>query len=170
MRIIVIKESTDLQALGTQLIGKKTDGSITLERLKSLNPHVDFNHLERGTVLLLPDAHEPKTSNDKDTRSPARDAIDDFSKDAEAGFRVAAERVRNAAEALNADLGALSAAVKSAAVKRLIDSDPLLKQQLEDAREAGNNEQKGVQEAVRQVQALQKMVGEELAALGRMLR
>lgn len=170
MRIIVIKESTDLQALGTQLIGNKTGGSVTLERVKSLNPHVDFNRLERGTVLLLPDAHELKAGNDKDIRSPARDAIDDFSQDAEAGFKVAAERVHNAAEVLNADLSALSAAVKTAAVKGLIDSDPLLKKQLEEAREAGNNEQKGVQEALRQVQALQKMVGEELAALGQMLR
>ena len=170
MRTIVIKQSTDLQALGMRLIGKKTGGSVTLERLKSLNPHVDFNHLERGTVLLLPDTHDLKTSNDKDIRSPARDAIDDFSKDAEAGFKVATERIMNAADALNADLSALSATVKTTAVKRLIDSDPMLKKQLEESREAGNNEQKGVQEAVRQVQALQKMVDEELAALGQMLR
>lgn len=170
MRLIVIKQSTDLQALGAQLIGKKTGDAATLDRLKSLNPHVDFNRIGPGTVLLLPDSPDLKAGANEATISPVGEAIDGIARDVDDGFKASAERMRNAVEALNIDLRAVSEVTKSAAVKRLIDGDPSLKKQLDGAVEAANNQQKTVREAATQMEALQKMVDEEFAALGKMLR
>jgi len=170
MRVIVIKESTDLQSLGTRLVGKKTGGTAALEQVQALNPHVDFTKIAAGTVLLLPDSPELKTDADKDTRSPAGDAFDGFAKDADAGVKLAAQRLRVAADALNADRAGISAAVKTAAVKRLIEADPLLKKQLDDAGTAWTAGQKASQDAAKQLEVLQKMLGNELAVLAASLR
>ncbi len=168
MRVILIKQASDLQALTTRLVGKKPGSSATLDRVKALNPHVDFNRIEAGTVLLLPDASDIK-ADDKDSRSLAGDAFDDIVRHAEEGLKATAGRVRKAADELAADRAAIAAVIKTAAVKRLIESDPLLKKQLEDAGEASTAAQKNVQEAAKQVQAMQKMVDEELAALRQLL-
>ena len=68
----------------------------------------------------------------RDAVSPAGDALADFAKQAQAGFELPAERLRGAGEGLKSDRDAISSAVRIAAVKRLIEGDPLLKKQLED--------------------------------------
>ncbi|WP_321796802.1 hypothetical protein [Caballeronia sp. J97] len=167
MRVIVIKQASDLKTLATRLIGKKADGS-ALERMKALNPHADFERLEPGTVLLLPDLPGLK-AGDKDTRSITGDALDSFAKDTASGLAAAAKRVAAAADALAADRAGVSGVSKVAAVKRLIDGDPVLKKQLEDAGAAFNREQKELKEAAAQIETMQKLVGEEWSALRQLL-
>src|SRR5690349_16934472 len=128
MRLIVIKQASDLQALSNKLLIKKPGGTATLDRLKALNPHVDFNRIEAGTVLLLPDTPDVK-ADDKDTRSVAGDAFEDFVKETAEGFKSVAERVSRASESLATDRAAANAVLKIAAVRRQIESDPLLKKQ-----------------------------------------
>ncbi|MHB9840958.1 hypothetical protein Q8F57_039760 [Paraburkholderia terrae] len=167
MRVIVIKQASDLQTLATRLIGKRADGS-ALERVKALNPHVDFERIEPGTVLLLPDMPGIK-AGDKDTRFIAGDAFDSFVKDSASGLEAAAKRVAAAADSLATERAAVSGVTRLAAMKRLIDGDPVLQRQLSDAGAAWNREQKEVKDAAAQIGTMQKVVSEELAALRRLL-
>lgn len=171
MRVILLKQASDLQALTTRLIGRRPAGSssATLDHLKALNPHVDFNRIEPGTVLLLPDTPDIR-ADDKDSHSPDGDAFDDLVRHVDNGFQAVAARVAKAGDDLSADHGAIAAAAKTAAFKRLVNSDPLLKKQLDEAGEASNTELKKVQEAAKQVEALRKAAGEELAALRQLLQ
>ncbi|MFM0053337.1 hypothetical protein [Caballeronia grimmiae] len=167
MRVIVIKQASDLKTLATRLIGKKSDDS-ALGRVKALNPHVNFDRIEPGTVLLLPDEPGLK-AGDKDTRSVTGDALDSFAKDTASGLEAAAKRAAAAADALAADRAAVSGVSKVAAVKRLIEGDPVLKKQLEDAGAASNYEQKEMKGAIARIETMQNLVSEELAALRQLL-
>lgn len=165
MRVLLLKQASDLQTLTTRLVGSS---SATLERLKALNPHVDFNRIEPGTVLLLPDTPD-MDAGDKDTRSPAGDALDDLVRHVKDGFQAAAARAASAGDDLAADRGAIAAAAKTAAFRRLVESDPLLKKQLDEAGEASDAELKKIREAAKQVEAMGMAAADELAALRRLL-
>lgn len=174
MRIIVIKEASDLQSLTTRLFNEvsQSNGNIEannamFERIKSLNPHVDFKRLEAGTVLLLPDSPELK---DSESRSLTGDAFADFSKHATEGLDTIAERVRAGAKASATERTNVTAALKTPAVERQIESDPLLKRQLVDAREKFVAEQKKEQVALKHLESMQKAVAKELAAFADLLR
>ena len=45
MRMIVIKQGTDLQALGTRLFGSTAREDNGLQHLQRLNPHIDFKKI-----------------------------------------------------------------------------------------------------------------------------
>lgn len=107
MRLIVIKQASDLLTVSRTLFndGGNSNGiaaahNATLERIKSLNPQVDFHRIEAGTVLLLPDAPELK---DSETQSIAGDAFADFNSHLTEGLRTAAQRVSSGAKALDAE-------------------------------------------------------------------
>ena len=175
MRLIVIKQASDLQALSARLLKKPAGGhagprefsQATLEQVKQLNPHVDFERIDAGTVLLLPDTPE---LNDTDSQSPAGNAFEDFVAHTSEGFKAVAQRMRTSADALAADRAAVNAVLKTAAVKRQIESDPLLKKQLDEANSEFTDAQKKSQEAARQVETMQKDMNAELAALREMLK
>ena len=167
MRVIIIKQATDLQALTAKLVGRKS-GSATLERVKALNPHVDFNHIQPGTAIMLPDAPDLKAS-DKDAHSVGDDSFEQFTRDTLEGFKAAAERVRTASDAAAADRAAVTAVLKTAVAKRQVESDPLLRKQLDEVAEESAAEQKRFKDAARQVEVLQKAVAEELAVMGKLL-
>lgn len=174
MRLIVIKQASDLQTLSASLLKKPAAGNgdakevsqATLDQVKMLNPHVDFQRMEAGTVLLLPD--NPELS-DKDSQSLTGNAFDDFVTDTNAGFKALAQRVRTSADTLAAERAAVNAVLKTAAVKRQIDNDPLLQKQLDEASSEFTDEQKKTQEAIRQVETMQKDMSAELDALKAML-
>ena len=177
MRLIVIDQASDLQtALNARLLKKPAGGKgkaganevsqATLDQVKRLNPHVDFQRIEAGTVLLLPDSHG---LNDKDSQSLAGNSFEDFVAHASEGFKAVAQRMRISADALAADHAAVNATLKIAAVKRQIESDPLLKNQLDEANSEFTDAQKKTQEAAGQVEAMQKDVNAELEALRKML-
>lgn len=172
MRLIVIKQASDLQALSARLLkkggpaGTHEFSQATLEQVKRLNPHVDFQRIDAGTVLLLPDTPELK---DTDSQSPAGNAFEDFVAQTSEGFKAVAQRLRTSADALAADRAAVNAVLKTAAVKRQIESDPLLKKQLDEASSEFTDAQKKAQEAASQLEAMQKEMGDELKALKAML-
>lgn len=174
MRIIVIKEASDLQSLTTRLFnevsksnGKAEAHNAMFERIKSLNPHVDFKHLEAGTVLLLPDSPELKEG---ESRSLAGDAFSDFKKHAMEGLDTIAERARAGAEVLAKERTNVIAVLKTPAVERLIESDPSLKSQWVEAREGFVAEQKKEQVALEHLESMKKVMAQELADLAGLLR
>jgi hypothetical protein len=175
MRLIVIKQATELQALSANLFKKFSPGDgrsretnqAVLEQVKLLNPHVDFSRIDAGTVLLLPDTHALK---DTDSQSLLVNAFEDFVAHANEGFNTVALRMRSSADALAADRADVNAVLKIAAVKRQIESDPLLKKQLDEANTEFTDAQKAAQVAARQIETMQKDINTELAALQAMLK
>jgi hypothetical protein len=175
MRLIVIKQASDLRTLSAGLLKKPaaSRGSAhelsqaTLEQVKLLNPHlVDLQHLQAGTVLLLPDSPE---LSDADSQPLAGTSFDDFVADVSEGFKAVTQGMRISADELAAERSAVNAVLKTAAVKRQIESDPLLKKQLEEAGNQFTDAQKNAQEAASQVEAMQKEMGDEFKALKAML-
>jgi hypothetical protein len=177
MRVIVIKQATDLATLRTMLF-KNANGARTaagaegsaadasMERVQALNPHVDFQRITAKTVLLLPD--EPAMAA-SDSHTIADDAFADFSAHIAAGFKTAAERARASAEAVAAERAAVTEALKDPIIARLLQADPLLREQLARAAEASAAEQKAAQAAIKQVEAMRKTATEELRALRELL-
>ena len=176
MRLIVIKQASDLQALSVRLLKKPAGGKgkagahevsqATLDQVKRLNPHVDFQRLEADTVLLLPDSPE---LNDKDSQSLAGNSFEDFAAHTSEGFQAVVQSKRLSAEALGADRAAVNATLKIAAVGNQIKSDSLLKNQVEEANSEFTDAQKQAQDAASQVEAMQKDMNAELEALKIML-
>ena len=178
MRLIVIEQASDLQtALGARLVKRPAGGKgkagaseisqATLDQVKRLNPHVeDFQHLEAGAALLLPDAPDLSA---RDSLSPDGNSFEDFAAHATEGIKAVAQRMRLSAEALAGDRAAVNAVLKIAAVKRQIDSDPLLQTQFDEANSEFAEAQRKAQEAANQVEAMQKEMSAELEALRKML-
>ena len=78
MRILVIKQDTDLQALSGRLLSAKLSGDqadSALEALQHLNPHADLKKLRIGTVLLVPEAPGFKASATPRTWPSVRMAV-----------------------------------------------------------------------------------------------
>ena len=174
MRLIVIQQASDLLTLSRTLFsdgpnstGNAAAHSATLERIRSLNPQVDFQRMEAGTVLLLPDVPDLK---DTESQSIAGDSFADFTSHMPEGLRTVAQRLSGGAKALDAEREAVTAVLTIDAVKRQIRSDRLLEKQLADASEAFTTERKEMQKAAQQVKTMQVAVADELAALAKLLR
>jgi hypothetical protein len=171
MRVIVIKQATDLASLRTMLF-KSSNGATpaaadaSIERLQALNPHVDFQRIAAKTVLLLPDDPVMGASG---SGTIADDALAEFSANLGAGFKVAAERARVGAEAVAAERAAVTQAMKNPVVAKQIEADPLLREQLARAGDASAAELKNAQAAIKQVEAMRKTATEELRVLRELL-
>ena len=165
MRLIVLKPD-NLQVLRTQLATASSSGNnAPIDRLKALNPHIDFNRLDAGAVLFLPDAPELAQPG---SRAVEGGSFDDFTADVIEGLKLAAGRARAGYEQLGADRSDVAAAVKTAAVKRLIESDPALKAQLDEVNAQSAKDLREGKEAGAALDAMQKNVGQEMAALGKL--
>lgn len=173
MPFIVIKQAADLKALGALLLkqpaggkrAKRELGPATLEQLKTLNPHVDFQQVEAGTVLLLPDLPELHGAAE---RFAGGASFEDFANEVDAGMRAVGERIRAGVEAMAADQAALQEALAAPPIQRLIASDRLLASQLEATRKTFELEQEQARDAAQQIETMRAELAQELTALGRM--
>lgn len=91
MRVTVI-DKKNLQVF-SKLLGDKIGSGSALERLKNLNPHVDFKKIEPGTVLLIPDA---PGFRDAESFSVTGGAFDALREQMLASVDIAASRLREA--------------------------------------------------------------------------
>lgn len=167
MRIFVVpKPDTDLQALSQQLLRRSGAGSATLDRLKALNPHVDFQRLKAGTVLLVPDAADVKAGA---TTTVGGEEVRDFLEEIDSGIKAVVKHVRAGVERLDADRSAITSALKGAAARRVIDSDSILLKQLAAAGTQFKTDQKRAAEAQSQLADAHKLATKELAELQKLL-
>ena len=146
MRMIVIKEDTDLEALSGTLLRARLGASKTdaaLESLKALNPHV-VGRLRPGSVVLVPDEPSFKPSV---TDPVANETFEDFRKLVHDDLLAAAKKLKTGNAARAAERAEVTATVKGAAGKRLIESDAELKQQVADATKAIKEEQQHDEQA-----------------------
>lgn len=133
MRMLVIKQDTDVEALAGSLLSARlgdSQGAAALARLQALNPHVDFRRLRAGTVLLVPSERAFKASA---SDSVAGQALAGFTETVQTALNAAVERTRAGLESRATERTDVQAVFRLAAVKRLLDSDPELKQFATDA-------------------------------------
>jgi hypothetical protein len=167
MRIFITKTDTDLQALGASLSRKPSAAAATLERVVALNPQLaNADRLVAGTVLLLPDSAELKAGVGTAIGS---DNFADLVSDVTKGMKAASGRVTSRFETVAADHAAVKDALKTAAAKKLVEGDPLLKQKLATAEAKFKVEQKRATEAKSAFEETQKHALAEFEKLAKLL-
>jgi hypothetical protein len=169
MRFLVIKDTVSAQALSARLFkgGASANAAALLARVKALNPHLDLQHIEAGTVLVLPDLPD---ADPKASESVGGDAFDALEKDIEDGLKQMTQRIRKGHERLKVERKAVEDALGEAPVKRALLTDPLLKQQLDEAHSQFDADQKRAKAAATALDALHKGAREELSALAQLFR
>ena len=165
MRMIIVKQPTDLQALSERLLGKGSVSKVVLQSLERLNPHVDFGKIEAGTVLLVPDVPGLRKG---ESAPVSAEAFEEFQQQIMEGLDAAVARVNRGYETLGSQRKELSAILKPVAVKRILEGDADLMRQLDEATEVSKSDQQRAKEAEKTLQVLRhaKM---ELALLAKRL-
>ena len=166
MRMIVIDKTTDLQALTTRLLGAQAGAGTSLDALKRLNPHVEFNKLGAGTVLLVPDL--PGLRDDR-AASVGGAPFDTFSQQLRADFDAAGTRVQAGHAARLTDQKELVALFRGAALKRAFEADPELKAQADAAAQVFKQDPIDAKAADETLKALKQGLDTELAAFAKLL-
>jgi hypothetical protein len=169
MRMIVIKQETDLQGLSSKLLSARLTSDkahSALQSLQALNPHVDLKKVASGTVLLVPDAPGFKVSA---SDSVPGNALADFQQLVENNLDAAAARLKAGNAERDARRADVAAVLKVPAVQRLIETDPDFKQQLEDATRAAKQDQQREAQAGQTLDAAAKGALTELAAVAKLL-
>jgi hypothetical protein len=173
MRLAVVNRATDLQALGTELLGSSPSGggSTALARLQALNPHIaDLRTIVPGTVVLVPDppstSARPPTGASQPVGADTFDALVSAISD---GLASAAKRMDSGLAGMKTVQGDVQAAVKTDLVRRAVAADPLLKRQLADASKQIGLDQGQAQVGIAAIKAMQEGATAELALLRRLL-
>lgn len=169
MRILVIRQDTNLQDLVGRLINgrRSTDGiDSALDSLQALNPHADLRNLRAGTVLLVPDTPSFKVSA---TDPVHQEALNEFLKLVRTGLSGATEKMKAGNAARAAERAEVTAVLKTAGLKRILESDDDLKQQVADVVMAFKEDQQQADEAELALTAAGKGALSALAALDKLL-
>ncbi len=172
MRVIFIKQSTDWSALSAQLFATQTDSAQALASLQRTNPHLDFQKLGLGSVVLVPelaglkdaDGSAGKESKDGSISGNAfaalqnqlLDEVASTTADARAAWASRLESQREVMVALKK-------------LSEVIGSDRDLKAQAEQAQKAAKNDATNAKAAEVTLKALEEDVKAELTSLGKSL-
>jgi hypothetical protein len=169
MRMLTIRHNTDLQGLSTLLLDARLSSArsdAALGALQAANPHADLKNLRAGTVLFVPEQPGFKVSA---SVSPSSDAFGDFQQMVRTALGQAADNMKTANAARANDLAAVTAAIKSAAVKRLIDSDRELAKQVADDTKALEQDQEQAKQGEQTLAQASRAALATLAELGKRL-
>lgn len=169
MRTLVITKAADRQTVLNRVVAGKANAAQTkaaLQELQQLNPHLDINNLKPGAVILIPDAPNFNATEGDPVGSGT---FEDFQQLVRSGLSDAAERLRSGDAARAADRSEVTATLKSPAIKRLLDSDQDLRQQIAEATKSFKEEQAQEDQDEKAVAASAKAVLAELAELGKVL-
>jgi hypothetical protein len=169
MRIVMTSpdRATDPQTLWRELSSRPGGPSATPDLVKAFNPHLNFDQpLAAGSVLLIPDAADLKAGAGT---AVGGDVLNEVFADVNAGLTATRKRVRDGFAQLEADHAAVASALKSAPSKRLVDSDPLLKKQLQSVDAQFKADQKRATETESQLAEAQKLAIQEFGRLRKLL-
>jgi hypothetical protein len=139
---------------------------VALQQLQELNPHLDINNIKAGTVILIPDAPNFNATEGDPVGSST---FDDFQQLVKTGLSDATARLRAGDAQRAADRSDVTALMKSAAFKKVLDGDADLKQQLADATKGYKDEQTQEDQDDAAVAAAAKAILAELADLAKVL-
>ena len=164
MRIFVIKQDTDLKGVGETLLKKAgTPARASLERIRTLNPHLDENRIAAGTVVLLPDTPEFAADG---TDAVAASGFDGFQRDMAASLRAAGVQLREGLARREEHDKEVAKAVKSAAITRLAADDAELRSHIEGVGKQADARARQSKQASSQFAALDKALAVEMKKLG----
>jgi hypothetical protein len=164
-RTFTVRNETTLQALGATLLDARFSGAqadAAMERVKALNPHVDFQRIAPGTVIFVPDAPGVKATVGTAAQSGP---MDDFRALLSGALSDAASRLKDGNAARAAGRADLSAALRSAAFKRVTGEDRDIARQVSEAQEAMAGEESADKQAEENLAAASKSVLAALAQL-----
>lgn len=163
MRTIVIDQATDLQSLSQRLAGNAAKTQSLSDSLIRLNPHVNFDSLAPGTVLLVADDAAPTTAG---TLPPGTQQLEAVATQIKAGLQSTIAGSLGGLATRAAERKAIADAIKTPGMKRAIDGDIDLKARA--ASVAGEMKQEQVQ-AKDTEQMLKQLQTSALAELDRLL-
>jgi hypothetical protein len=147
MRMVVIKQDTDLEALKGNLLKARTaagQADSAFAALQKLNPHADFTKLSPGQVLLVPDLPAFKVTASDPVLGGA---LDQFRQVISDGLDQTATSLKAAHAADDAVRADVTTAFNTPGLKRLIDSDAALKQQVADVTKTFQQDQDQAKQA-----------------------
>lgn len=164
MRIFVIKQDTDLKGIGEAVL-KKADSPAraSLDRIRTLNPHLDESRIAAGTVVLLPDT--PEFASDR-TDAVAASGFEGFQRDMAVSLRAAGVQLREGLTRRDEQDKEVAKAIKSAAVTRLAADDAELRQHLEAVGKQADARARQSKQATSEFAALEKALVAEMKKLG----
>ena len=170
MRMLVIKEATDLSGLRSRLLNARLSGeqaSAALENLRALNPHMDLSAVGAGTVLFVPDAPGFKVSG---STSMPGEALAEFQKLVRGALGEAAKRMKEGNAVQTEERNNVAAALRTAAIKRILESDEALKEQAAQVVSTAKLEQQRSERAEEALAEASKAALSKLRAIGKLLR
>ena len=164
MRVTFI-DKTNAKAFG-QLLKDRTVTGSALERLKNLNPHIDFKNIKPGAVLLIPETAE---FDDTETAPVSGDALASLRQRLQSSIDATLSRVREGHETLVAEQKDVTSLFRLAAVKRAVEADADLQPQIELAQSVFKEDKQQARDAEKTIQTLQEQAAAELDALAELL-
>jgi hypothetical protein len=167
MRMLTIRQDTDLQGLTSLLLDARlssTRSDAALEALQAANPHADLKNLRAGTVLFVPEQPGLKASA---SASVPGAAFSDFQQMVRSALAQAADNMKAANATRADDLTAVTGAIKSAAVRRIIDSDKELAKQLAEDTKALEQDQEQAKQAEQTLAQASRAALATLAEIGK---
>lgn len=129
MRFFVVKQDTNLKSLSQKLVkADQENATASIERLKTLNPHIDATRIATGTVLLVPDTADFNS----DESDSVGGSFEDFSRDVTAALHTVSGRVQKGLAQQDERGKELGKVLKSAALKKLTADDSELRKRVEE--------------------------------------
>jgi hypothetical protein len=170
MRVIVVNSRADAQTIASRLARERAGRPA--DEIEKLNPHVDFARIEPGTVILVPDRRSPaadaEEDDDKDRSIQGR-AFDDLREQTTGAFEGGSGRIRRGYDSLAGETKDVSALLKSATVKRAMESDPELKSQVEAAAAVFKQDAADAKAAEQTLKSMKELMEKELDAIAKLL-
>lgn len=164
MRIAIAAQDSDLPVFAAGLAADGAADAALLQEIERLNPHVDFSRIPAGTVLLLPDR---VGSRENASRGLADEGFDALAQQVRAAVEATTARVRAGHDALQVQRKEVSGVVRSAALKRLMESDAQVRQLVEQGESVFKADTLRAREAAMELEALGKEAVEALEQLAR---
>jgi len=162
----ITDKETDLEKLAASVARTPRAAEAVRARLEALNPQF-AKRVPKGGVVVLPEGPDIKAGAGSNI---GRTNLDDLAERLKVGARESAKRAGARLELLTVDRTAARDALKTAAAKRLVESDPLLQKQLAAAEAHFKAEQKRAAEASTQLAEDAKLAAAELAKLQNLFR
>ncbi len=167
MRMFMVEQGTTLESLGARLVGGTGAAKqATMQRVKELNPHVDFQNIAAGTVLFVPDVQGIRKDESASIAGQPFDAFRDL---VEAQIEAISAQVARGHEARSVERSEVQAVLKTAAVRRLLESNPELKPQLDATAKIFKQDQQDAKTSEAEIKALQQGAMAELGTLAKLL-
>ena len=169
LRVLMVKEETDVKSLSKTVLTTKLSAAqseVAIASLAAANPHVDFEKVPAGTVLIIPDAPSFKAN----VGDPVHDdSFAAFEKIVKSGQTSIGDLLETAAAARREERANVTAAFKLAAVQRLAKADPALKEQMDAANAAMKASQEEDAETAKTFAAVQDGITDALETLRKVL-